>query len=226
MHRQVPQFQPKGKLYARDLQTLSDAARSARILPGYGIRVTTSPQGTVVALARRHNGTAIDDDTHPFQPYLAPYYGSGEPPASQRRTIRIRRGFINDVLPSNIDQTFVVPPGKGGPEPGGTGFPRGHPQLFYVEVRLSPTTNSAKVASALIKQADELPRAEGSDNLPATVNLPIFYIYTNSEVVTSASKLQKTNVNGALVVTNWDCKNIWREWLWSHPSTGTEGGWE
>jgi len=225
MHRQVPQFQPKGKLYARDLQSLSDAARSARILPGYGIRVTTSPQGTVVALARRHNGTAIDDDTHPFQPYLAPYYGSGEPPASQRRTIRIRRGFINEVLPSNIDQTFVVPPGRGGPEPGGTGSPSGQPQLFYVEVNLSATTNSLKVTSAFVKQADELPPPANNDNIPSKAYLPIFYIYTNSEVITSASKLQKTNANGALVVTNWDCKNIWREWLWSHPAPYYGSGW-
>jgi hypothetical protein len=225
MHRQVPEFQPKSKLFARDLQSLSDAARSSRILPGYGIRVTTSPQGTVVALARRNNGASFDEDTHPFEPYRAPYYGQGEPPASQRRTIRIRRGFINDVLPQNIDNTFVVPSGRGGPEPGSTGAPGGQPQLFYVEANLSATTNSVKVTSATVKQADELPQQNNSDDVPSKAYLPIFYIYTNSEVITSVSKLQKTNANGLLVVTNWDCKNIWREWMWSHPTQTQWNDW-
>ena len=54
--------------------------------------------------------------------------------------------------------------------------------------------------------------------MPTKVYLPIFYIYTNSEAITSVSKLQKTNANGTLVVTNWDCKNIHRQWLWSHPN--------
>ena len=224
MHRQVPEFQPKRKLYARDLQSLSDAARAGRILPGFGIRVTTSPQGTVVALARRNNGgSALQDDTHPFQPFLAPYYGQGDPPPSQSRTIQIRRGFINDVIPQNIDEQFVVPTGKGGPDPDSTAGPSGRPQLFYVEVNLSPTTNSAKVTSATVKQAESLPAGENSDDIPSKIYLPLFYIYTNSEAITSVSKLQKTNANGALVVTNWDCKNTHRQWLWSHPSS--EYGW-
>jgi hypothetical protein len=223
MHRQVPEFQPKRKLYARDLQSLSDAARAGRILPGFGIRVTTSPQGTVVALARRNNGASFQDDTHPFQPFMAPYFGTGNPPASQARTIKIRRGFINEVIPQNIDEDFVVPAGKGGRDPDDTGGPSGSPQLFFVEVALTPTTNSAKVASATIKQAEELPQSDYSDELPSKVHLPLFYIYTNSEAVTSVSKLQKTNANGALVVTNWDCKNTHRQWLWSHP--GGEYGW-
>jgi hypothetical protein len=218
MHRQVPEFQPKRKLFARDLQSLSDAARSGRILPGFGIRVTTSPQGTVVALARRNNGASFQEDTHPFQPFMAPYFGQGNPPASQSRTIKIRRGFLNDILPQNIDAEFVVPSGKGGPEPDSTGGPSGQPQLFYVEVNLSPTTNSAKITSATIKQADNLPAQSDSNDMPTKVYLPIFYIYTNSEAITSVSKLQKTNANGTLVVTNWDCKNINRQWLWSHPN--------
>jgi hypothetical protein len=218
MHRQVPEFQPKRKLFARDLQSLSDAARSGRILPGFGIRVTTSPQGTVVALARRNNGASFQEDTHPFQPFMAPYFGQGNPPASQSRTIKIRRGFLNDILPQNIDAEFVVPSGKGGPEPDSTGGPSGQPQLFYVEVNLSPTTNSAKITSATVKQADNLPAQSDSNDMPTKVYLPIFYIYTNSEAITSVSKLQKTNANGTLVVTNWDCKNIHRQWLWSHPN--------
>ena len=218
MHRQVPEFQPKRKLFARDLQSLSDAARAGRILPGFGIRVTTSPQGTVVALARRNNGASFQEDTHPFQPFMAPYFGQGNPPASQSRTIKIRRGFLNDILPQNIDAEFVVPSGKGGPEPDSTGGPTGQPQLFYVEVNLSPTSNSAKITSATIKQADNLPTQPDSNDMPTKVYLPIFYIYTNSEAITSVSKLQKTNANGTLVVTNWDCKNIHRHWLWSHPN--------
>lgn len=45
----IPTFKKGDKLRAADLQILADAVRANRILPGTGIRVTGSPNGTTVA---------------------------------------------------------------------------------------------------------------------------------------------------------------------------------
>ena len=45
----IPSFKKGGKLLAADLQSLADAVRANRILPGAGIRITGSPNGTTVA---------------------------------------------------------------------------------------------------------------------------------------------------------------------------------
>ncbi|MFZ4778238.1 MAG: hypothetical protein ACOYM3_22935 [Terrimicrobiaceae bacterium] len=45
----IPTFKKGEKLRAADLQILADAVRANRILPGAGIRVTGSPNGTTVA---------------------------------------------------------------------------------------------------------------------------------------------------------------------------------
>jgi hypothetical protein len=45
----IPTFKKGKKLLAADLQTLADAVRANRILPGAGIRITGSPNGTTVA---------------------------------------------------------------------------------------------------------------------------------------------------------------------------------
>jgi len=45
----IPSFKKGDKLWAADLQSLADAVRANRVLPGAGIRITGSPNGTTVA---------------------------------------------------------------------------------------------------------------------------------------------------------------------------------
>ncbi len=45
----IPTFRKGQKLQAADLQALADAVRANRVLPGAGIRITGSPNGTTVA---------------------------------------------------------------------------------------------------------------------------------------------------------------------------------
>jgi len=45
----IPTFKKGDKLWAADLQTLADAVRANRVLPGAGIRITGGPNGTTVA---------------------------------------------------------------------------------------------------------------------------------------------------------------------------------
>ncbi len=46
---QIPSFKKGDKLWAADLQSLADAVRANRVLPGVGIRITGSASGTTVA---------------------------------------------------------------------------------------------------------------------------------------------------------------------------------
>ena len=66
----IPSFRKGEKLKAADLQTLADAVRANRVLPGVGIRVTGSPNGTTVA-ANIPRSAADAATLQPFQLIVA-----------------------------------------------------------------------------------------------------------------------------------------------------------
>ncbi len=62
----IPSFKKGSKLWAADLQSLADAVRANRVLPGAGIRITGGLNGTTVAADIPRSG-ADAAARHPFQ---------------------------------------------------------------------------------------------------------------------------------------------------------------
>lgn len=60
-------FKRGDKLRAADLQSLADAVRANRVLPGAGIRITGSPNGTTVAVAGAPGKGLILQQCKPFE---------------------------------------------------------------------------------------------------------------------------------------------------------------
>lgn len=91
------------------LRSLTPALRNQ------GVIVNRTASGTSFrADAGKGGGTVAAAETHPWQPYPAPYIGSGAPPAGQGRKIMLRQGFVSDGInlwvPARKNFVFTVPP--------------------------------------------------------------------------------------------------------------------
>ena len=73
----IPSFKKGDKLKAADLQTLADAVRANRVLPGAGIRITGSPNGTTLAVVPGGVAGSPGISVHPFKVVVAKNDGQG-----------------------------------------------------------------------------------------------------------------------------------------------------
>lgn len=79
-------------------------------LPGKGVSVGKGPSGSMInALANEGSGTF--DDKHPFKGVKAVFKGEDDPPADQKRKIKILPGTVNNRVASNVNIELTVPNG-------------------------------------------------------------------------------------------------------------------
>jgi len=67
MSNNLPNFRRGDQIRASDLQSLSDGIRANRVLPGAGIRVTQTPNGTTIATVPTKGTIAASVPVDPFQ---------------------------------------------------------------------------------------------------------------------------------------------------------------
>jgi hypothetical protein len=99
---QYPTFQKKVALSAADLNLAMDAIKRARVLPGVGIKLTETLNGTVVSLKPLRTAGGSAPGPCAFSISTA---GKGEPDATtglyNTYSAQVMAGSINSVLPTN-----------------------------------------------------------------------------------------------------------------------------
>lgn len=210
----LPTFQRKQKLRAADLQTLSDAVRANRILPGFGIRITGSPNGTTISVAARNGAPGGSIDIHPFQCIRSvPYEGTGNPPANQGLKFKVRPGVVmglnsEALWPENINETFTAPDNK-------------EQYWCWIKVTLlAPNDgNSVEVQSVEIQAGNSVPtpeKTEGRDlgDYPTSSFCPIFFVETKDNQIKSVGQMVKSSLSLVLAIHDLRCTGTERRLFW------------
>lgn len=101
---QYPVFQKRAALSASDLNLAMDALKRARILPGVGIKLTETLNGTVVSLKpTRGGGGSVGTERRPWE--ITNLRGVGEPDEDGKYStyeFQIWPGTISGLLPVNL----------------------------------------------------------------------------------------------------------------------------
>jgi hypothetical protein len=112
----IPTFQKKSPLTAADLNLLGDSVRRARVLPGVGIKLTETLNGTVVSLKpTRSFGGGGGTERRPWD--IINLRGNGEPDEDGKFSsykAEVWPGTAAGLMPSNLFAdgklaTFTVP---------------------------------------------------------------------------------------------------------------------
>jgi hypothetical protein len=100
-----PTFQKKSPLSAADLNLAMDALKRARILPGVGIKLTETLNGTVVSLkpTRSFGGSGTGTERRPWD--IINLRGEGEPAENGKFSNykgQVWPGTVAGLMPSNL----------------------------------------------------------------------------------------------------------------------------
>jgi hypothetical protein len=170
---QYPTFQKKVALSAADLNLAMDALKRARVLPGVGIKLTETLNGTVVSLKPlRTAGGGSGPERCAFSISTA---GKGEIDATtglyNQFTARVTVGAINSVLPTNWWDSTTK---------GFKGFDYGKDSLQYVSLDVKADTTG--ILSCEIKVDSTLPAAQiaTSGTPPTQFNVTLGILFNDS----------------------------------------------
>jgi hypothetical protein len=96
-----PTFQKRSALSAADLNLAMDALKRARVLPGVGIKLTETLNGTVVSLKPgRFGGSGTPSENHPFQIETSSKTDASGEASGYECTVS--PGTLNNLLPTNL----------------------------------------------------------------------------------------------------------------------------
>jgi hypothetical protein len=104
----VPTFQKGAQLSAADLNLAMDAVRRARVLPGVGVKLTETLNGTVVSLKSQRASSGGPDSIEPWD--IIELAGVGTPNSQGEFAnfkARVSPGLLCGILPSNWDAEFT-----------------------------------------------------------------------------------------------------------------------
>lgn len=94
---QYPVFQKKSILTATSLNSLVDVVKRSRVLPGVGIKLTETLNGTVISLSSNRSAGSSGEQVYPFKIEVYPVNESGE-------TI----SYEASVLPGTINNLIAI----------------------------------------------------------------------------------------------------------------------
>jgi hypothetical protein len=102
---QFPTFQKKSPLTAADLNSMVDTLKRARVLPGVGIKLTETLNGTVISLkpVRAGGGGSTTTDHYPWE--IVNLVGVGEPNQQGEYSsyeFSVWPGVVNGIMPPNL----------------------------------------------------------------------------------------------------------------------------
>lgn len=102
----IPRYQKGIPLKAADLNLLSDAVARARVLPGVGIKLTETVNGTVISLKPTRSGGGSSAPATENRPWdIINFTGTGQPDEEgvyPTYTGQIWPGTVNGLLPTNF----------------------------------------------------------------------------------------------------------------------------
>lgn len=99
----IPRYQKGAPLKAADLNLLSDAVARCRVLPGVGIKLTETVNGTVVSLKPTRISGKSEQEPRPWD--IINITGIGEPNNDgiyDSYTAQVNWGTLNGILPTNM----------------------------------------------------------------------------------------------------------------------------
>jgi hypothetical protein len=106
----IPTFQKGAQLAAADLNLAMDSVRRARVLPGVGIKLTETVNGTVVSLKpTRGSSGGTTPEILPWQ--IINITGEGEPDEQGKYTnyeASVWPGIVSGILPSNLFESGIL----------------------------------------------------------------------------------------------------------------------
>lgn len=205
----IPTFQKGAQLAAADLNLAMDAVRRARVLPGVGIKLTETVNGTVVSLKpQRLAGGGATPDLAPWQ--IVDLAGEGEPDTQGKYSsysFRVYPGTINNILPTN---TFS-----------GDGLVKFTIQADGIKyLFLDVATDGAKVTLATLKVESTLPTDAppvGEGIAPSKIVIPLGIIQNNSPIALRNTTLTATPVvagSKPKAPTSPNDEPFVRLWMW------------
>lgn len=178
-----PTFQKRSALSAADLNLAMDALKRARVLPGVGIKLTETLNGTVVSLKPGRfggfgGGTV---ERHPFQ--IHNLAGVGEPDAEGNFSsyeFQVWPGTINGLIPSNL-------------------FDGGELRKFTSDdtlqnVLLKCTSDGKELNACTIEAEDSLPEPEPAVKygVPPTLNIVLGAVFKGAAFQVEFDNLSAT----------------------------------
>ena len=98
-----PTFQKKSPLTAADLNSLVDVLKRARVLPGVGIKLQETLNGTVISLKPTRGGGGSGTERRPFD--IINLRGDGEPDEDGKFSsykAEVWPGTVAGLMPSNL----------------------------------------------------------------------------------------------------------------------------
>ena len=144
-------------------------------------------------LDRARSSAGVAAEQWPFQVYSSSFTGTGAPPDDQVFRVRVRPGSVNTILPSDINEEVILPPGVS--------------HFIYVN-----GTFDAKGAlqSAALAHAEVVPLApDGSaDNAPAHLSVAIALVKTTDTGIETITPLRKASIWITPVVYNVGCGSV------------------
>jgi hypothetical protein len=99
----LPTFQKRAPLSAADLNLAMDALKRARVLPGVGIKLTETLNGTVVSLKPGRGGSGTPTERRPWD--IINLRGEGEPDEDGKFSNykgEVWPGTVAGLMPSNL----------------------------------------------------------------------------------------------------------------------------
>jgi len=195
----IPTFQRGSSLSAADLNLAMDAVRRARVLPGVGIKLTETVNGTVVSLKpQRLAGGGAVETIFPWQIYSSPYLGTGSAPEDQKLKVKVRQGIINNKIQGNLNEEFTC----------------SETCDIYAEASLTYSEDGgyATVVSHVVKKGS-VPETE-TGLRPAKVYLAIASVVVEDGEITQILQFIRGYVSGAMVMGASNCTSQSRQWTW------------
>jgi len=203
----IPTFQKGLPLAAVDLNLAMDSVRRARVLPGVGIKLTETVNGTVVSLKpQRLAGGGTVETIFPWQIYSSPYLGTGSAPDDQKIKVKVRQGIINNKIQGNLNEEFTCSESCN----------------FYAEATLTYSEDGgyATVVSHVVKKGTVPQPAAGLR--PAKVYLTIGNVVVEDGAITQILQFIRGYVSGSMVMGASNCTSQSRQWTWFVPSSQFE----
>ena len=216
---QYPSFQKKSPLTASDLNTMVDTLKRARVLPGVGIKLTETLNGTVVSLKPvRSGGGATTTERHPWE--IINLVGVGEPNQQgdyPSYEFSVWPGVINGIMPPNL-------------------FDGGELAKFTASAQvqnviLKCTSDGKGITAATVEVAATVPapKAAVKFGLPNELNILLAVVYKSTAYQIESTNLQATPYTVGIAekssVTDGQYPyDVYLNWQYHQSAWGGSGG--
>lgn len=182
--RFVKSITPRGGPHLR-INLGADGYTSTPLLPPAGRRVISQAAGGY----------------SPWDIYKSTFAGPGSPPADQGRRVRVWRGHVNNRVPSNLGNEFVMPPNAT------------TPLYLQASIAWSASGVGSFTITSLTLQQGETPETP-SGHHPAVTYWEIGAVTTNANAILYIQQEERSSLNMRAVQEAYDCEDAIQGIAW------------